>query len=127
VKTTEKTKIEKILIIEDSADVRECLAQMARRLGYEVSVAGSGEEGIKLAEGGDFDLFTVDLHLPGELEGMSLLEKLRSQWPLVKVVVVTGYPPDSTEELQALGIEEYIAKPFDLSHFADVIERSLKG
>ncbi len=115
----------KILIIEDSSEVQQCLSWTARKLGHEVTEAGTGDQGLELAEGHDFDLIISDLHLPGQLEGVELIGKLRAGKPKTPVIVVSGYPSESLDECFALGVKDFLVKPFELSFLSDVIERVL--
>ncbi len=116
----------KILIIEDSSEVQECLSWTARKLGHEVTEADTGDQGLELAKGQDFDLIVSDLHMPGKIEGVALIAKLRSSRPKTPVIVVSGYPSESLDECYALGVKDFLVKPFELSFLSDVIERVLE-
>lgn len=116
----------KLLIIEDSREVQDCLSWTARKLGHEVIAAGNGEQGLNLAEKDDFALIISDLHLPGGLAGTELIKNLRESCPEVPVIVVSGYPSDSLEECYELGISDFLVKPFELSFLANAIEKALE-
>jgi len=115
----------KLLIIEDSSEVQECLSWTARRLGHQVVAASNGEQGLSLAESDDFALIISDLHLPGDLFGTELIKRLREARPEIPVVVVSGYPSEMLDECHALGIKDFLVKPFELSFLSNVIERVL--
>jgi two-component system, cell cycle sensor histidine kinase and response regulator CckA len=80
-----------VLLVEDDDQVRAFVRTLLMNDGYKVIEAGTGEEGLKAAEGsGHIDLLLADMLLP-ELSGFDLAEKLLERRPNLKVLFVTGY------------------------------------
>ena len=68
----------RLLIIEDDRESADYLAKAFREVGYVADLAGDGEEGLALAESGDYDVLVVDRMLP-KRDGLSLIGSLRDK------------------------------------------------
>ena len=68
--------MEKILIVEDDTAIAEIERDYLSLRGYEGTLAGDGETGLRLGQSGDFDLILLDLMLPG-MDGFAVCRKLR--------------------------------------------------
>ncbi len=105
---------QRILVVEDEADLAELLALHLRDLCQEVVQAADGRSGLALAQNGDFDLIVLDLMLPG-LDGLELCRRLRRAPPHTPILMLTA---KSTEGDRVLGIEsgadDYLCKPFSI-------------
>lgn len=111
-----------ILIVDDEAIVRESIRDWLNDAGYEVSVAESGEEALKLIEGQDFGMMVLDLRLPG-IDGLAVLKRAKVVKPDIKTVVITAYPTMLTqEEASKLGAIDYLVKPV----FPDKLEELIR-
>ncbi|TFW09959.1 response regulator [Oxalobacteraceae bacterium OM1] len=110
-----------VLVVDDSQDIRELTENVLRTKGYRVLTAASGEEALAVAERyGDVDLVFTDVIMPGGMNGLQLIERLREHRPELPVLVATGYMdelPQSRKPDEALDI---MVKPFRL---ADLVER----
>ncbi len=115
----------KILIIEDSEEVQLCLSRIIKRMGHEIVTASEGNAGLNLVQTAEVDIVISDLHMPGELEGPNLIRRVRELKPNVPVVVVSGYPSDCMDECYAMGIKDFLVKPFEISFLSQVIDRIL--
>jgi DNA-binding NtrC family response regulator len=84
---------ERIMVIEDDADVREVMVTGLERLGYEVIDGGDGANALKIAEDRDLaiDLLLTDVVLPHGNSGPDLAAALAKQWRQMKVLMMTGY------------------------------------
>lgn len=84
----------KILIIDDEKDLCELMKLNLESMGkFEVTVAYSGQEGIKKAKETNFDLVISDFSMPG-MDGKEVLETLKNFNPLLPVVLFTVYHDD---------------------------------
>ena len=105
---------ERILIVEDEEDIRELMRYNLSREGYQVSEAGTGEEGVRLARETKPDLVLLDLMLPG-IDGLEVCKVLKKDETLsgLSIIIVTakGEEPDIVTGLE-LGADDYITKPF---------------
>ena len=121
---------ERILVVEDEADVRSILVQAFTQLGYRVFAAANGPEALRVweKEEGKIDLLFSDVVMPGGLNGLQLARKLREKKPDLKVILASGY---SKEALDGVNIEKermlYLCKPFDLQVLAACVREALKG
>ena len=116
-----------ILIIDDEAYVRRLIRMVLERYGYEVSEAGSAEEGLEMLHSASPDAVTVDLMMPG-LSGVDLLkakavdERIRD----VPALIVTAIGmEDQIEEALQLGAKQAISKPFSQSQLIEAIQALL--
>ena len=117
----------KILLVEDEPDNRDLVRIFLESDGHEVATAATGEEGLELARGGQFDLVLMDLSLPGEFDGIEATRRLRAdpRFDRVPVVALTAHAMrGDRERALAAGCDEHIAKPIvDLREFADEVTR----
>jgi len=105
--------MKKILYIEDNKDTADAVRIMLKFAGYDVITASSGKEGLKLAEGGSFDLFLLDIMLP-DMSGWDIFETLKKKGSNAKFAFLSAIPVSSErmEELKKSGVSDYITKPF---------------
>jgi two-component system cell cycle sensor histidine kinase/response regulator CckA len=113
--TVEPGGTETLLLAEDEPPVRELVARILRRLGYEVLVASDGEEAAQLfaREGDRIALVVLDVIMP-RLGGQQALARMRALRPDLKALFVSGYAPEATGigELLAGGRVAIVHKPF---------------
>jgi GAF domain-containing protein/FixJ family two-component response regulator len=117
--------MEKILIIDDSTQIRSFLSEMLFPLGYAVSTASDGKRGLDKALTERPDLILLDFNLP-RLSGIEILEALQKDNYEVPVILMTAHGSESVA-VQAfrLGVRDYIPKPFETEQILEVIERAL--
>ena len=105
---------EKILIVDDEEDILELVRYNLRSEGYQVVGTLSGEEALKKARTGVFDLIILDLMLPG-IDGLEVAKKLKAdeKTQAIPIVMLTakGEEADIVTGLE-LGADDYITKPF---------------
>ena len=80
-----------ILVVDDDAMLLRMTQIVLTEMGYEVSVAASGQEAnnaIESADGG-FGLVILDMRMP-DMDGTAVLERVHGRWPRLKVLLVTG-------------------------------------
>ena len=105
--------MEKILVVEDDADIQEVLKNYLMAEGYEVRLAEDGVEGLAAFQSWGPDLVLLDVMLP-KVDGFAVLELIRKE-SLVPVLMVTA--KDSVEDqvrVFHLQADDYIPKPFDM-------------
>src|SRR5579884_3263664 len=102
-----------VLIIDDEAEIRESLRTLLELEGYSVEVVGSGEEGLARIGQQTFDLVLLDLALP-DCNGLDLLGELRTQNPLLAVIMITAYGTVENAVLAMQGgATNFVQKPWD--------------
>ena len=101
-----------ILYLEDDADSIELVRFTLESAGINITVAGTGEEALQLANDQEFDLFLLDGLLPS-VYSFELCPKLRSASPNVPIVFYTalGFPAEVQQGTDA-GADAYLVKPF---------------
>lgn len=103
-----------ILIIDDEKDIRTALTGILEDEGYQVLSAESGVEGIECARQELPDLILLDIWMPG-MDGLEALEKLKSEFPQVTVIMISGHGTiDTAVRATKLGAFDFIEKPLSL-------------
>lgn len=114
-----------ILVIDDDPTVRSLLKDFLLIKGFDVDLAEDGERGIALIQEKPFDLFLVDLVLPG-MGGLEVLKKVYGMNIAVPAIVITGFGAIETAvEAIKLGAFDYITKPFVLEELLLSLQRTL--
>ena len=109
----------KILIIDDELTLRQTLARVLQRAGFEATTAESGEQGLAFLETTSFDLIYLDIRMPG-LAGPEVLKLIHAGHPTIPVVLFTAQP-DINSALEALrsGATDYLLKPLKPEAFIE--------
>jgi CheY-like chemotaxis protein len=116
---------ESVLVVDDEAPVRAIGARILRRLGYHVLEAGSGEEAIALAQRHPVHMLFTDVMMPG-MQGRELAERLRAEWPGLKVVFTSGYTDDVVLRHGVLGPGMlFLSKPYTAPALARMVRDAL--
>lgn len=113
-----------VLYIDDDEGLRLLAERKLRRLGFEVTTAGDGREGVELARTGHFDVVAVDHYMPGQ-DGLETLGALQALDHVPPVVYVTG-SEESRVAVAALkaGASDYVVKSIG-DDFFDLLSTAL--
>lgn len=106
----------RVLVVEDSEDVRELLAECVRSLGHEVHVAADGIEGVACFASVSPDIALLDVGLPG-IDGYELARRIRAQpgGAAVHLVALTGYGgAEVKRDAERAGFNLQLTKPIDI-------------
>jgi DNA-binding response OmpR family regulator len=107
----------RLLLIEDHAAVADVLRDALCEEGHEVSVAHSGEEGLREFVRDCPDAVLLDVRLPA-MSGVAVLREIRAQDRQLPVLVMSGVlEPQQIEELEMLGVSGVMEKPDILRYF----------
>jgi two-component system response regulator GlrR len=116
----------RVLIVEDDEVFLRPLRRALELGGFEVLVAGSGEEALDCLKSEDVDLVLTDQRLPG-MNGVTLVRQLKAEHPDVAIVVMTAYGTiEAAVEATRLGAEDYLVKPFESDEILLVLRRTLE-
>jgi signal transduction histidine kinase len=114
-----------IVVIEDDADSRDMLEMLLELDGFQVSVAGDGEEGLAIIREQKPDVAFVDIGLPG-IDGYQVAQGVRETFTSqdVCLVALTGYGrPDDVQAALRCGFDDHLTKPLNLEKLADILAR----
>jgi DNA-binding NtrC family response regulator len=120
------SKETRILVVDDDKEFSDGLAEHLKELGFDVSVAYDGREGLDEFHKSDFRLVLTDLEMPG-MDGMELLHGIKKQDSRSVVVVITGHGTIE-RAVQAIrdGAYDFITKPVKFDELDIVVARALE-
>jgi len=100
-----------VLIIDDEASLRQTMARILLRAGFEVTTVASGQESFAILQEHSFDMAYLDIRLP-DMNGLEILKRIRSQFPEMPIILFTAQP-DLHSAVEALrsGATDYLMKP----------------
>ena len=117
---------QQVLVVDDEANLRRVLAAQLARDGYDVHVAGDGEEGLAMLREHHIDLVITDLRMP-RVDGMELLrEALRLDADLPVVMITAHGTVDNAVEALKTGAFDYLTKPFDQAEVRTIVRKALR-
>jgi CheY-like chemotaxis protein len=119
------TDKKRILVVDDSEDLRELYQLLLEEAGYAVDSAGNGVEGFIHARAHPADLIISDVVMPG-MDGLELLQKLRSDLPppVPPVILCSGFDMTEREALRR-GALMFLRKPFARGDLLEFVARGL--
>lgn len=114
---------ERILVIEDDADVRTFMVDCLAMLGYSVTEAAHGRAGLDRLEIDDPHLLMVDFAMPG-MNGLEVIDEVRRKRPDLPVVLATGYA-DVDVSKESMDGFDVLRKPFQIGDLARTVKAAL--
>ncbi len=118
-----------ILVVEDSADIRDLLAELLEGEGYRLLFATKGEEGLASANAHHPQLILMDLSLPG-MDGWEAVRQLRKKEKglQVPIIAMSAHASEHTRcRALEVGCNDYIRKPFDTDQLLEVVARYINS
>jgi signal transduction histidine kinase len=117
----------RLLVVDDEENIVLTISEVLRLEGYEVDVASSGREAVRLlGRGPEYDLVLTDLHMD-EGDGLSLLQEVRGRAPLTIVVVLTGFAAvESAIAALRHGAYDYLTKPCIIAELIHTVGRGIE-
>ncbi|MDA0747086.1 MAG: response regulator [bacterium] len=116
-----RNKLARVLVIDDEDNVRTPLRTILEMSGHEVDEAGNGLDGLEKFSACPADLVITDLNMP-RLNGEAFILRLRTDFPGVKIIVMTA---DREAISQTLGADAAVEKPFRLNEVLETVNRLL--
>lgn len=116
-----------ILIVDDSASIRQAVKIAVCGLGHAVTEAGNGQEGVTRASAARFDLVITDLNMP-VMDGLSMIRALRTKPDYAGVPIVfltTESDPTIKGQAKSAGATGWITKPFDADQLCRIVTKVL--
>jgi DNA-binding response OmpR family regulator len=117
-----------ILVVDDDPDILTAITTGLADTGANIETARDGNHAVSMAEQGSYDLVILDIMLP-QKSGFLVLEKLRQSKPpeqRPRVVMITGNQGQRHKQYaEALGVDEYLNKPFRMERLLEVTHKLL--
>ena len=115
-----------ILVVEDDAGLQNLLRKLLSQEGHQVTVVGSGQEAIRVAQEIPVHVLVTDLKLP-DIDGLDVLERILQIDSKVIGIVMTGYGSiDCAVKAMKAGAFDFLTKPFDNEAVVDSINKALE-
>ena len=116
-----------ILVVDDEAEIREGLQELLSSENFDVTVAESGEAGLRKLEDRPFDLMLLDVSLP-DRNGIELLREIRSRDPHLSVILITAFGSiDMARAAFKSGAQDYITKPWSNDELIAQVSLAIEG
>lgn len=115
-----------ILIVDDDSEITQSISFALKDLGFKVSIARDGNQGIAIAETQSPDLIILDMMMPRR-SGFLVLERLRQlESDPIPVIMITGNEGRRHRQYaEMLGVSDYIHKPFPMDKLVSSVQRVL--
>jgi len=120
------TSQERVLIVDDEEQMRDLLAKVLEKNGFQVAAAGDGAQALALLEKEPVDLVVTDVRMPG-LGGMEALKAIKELNPDIIVIIMTAFGSiDQAVQAVKEGAYDYINKPFKIDEMLLTIRKALE-
>ena len=114
-----------VLIIEDESVLARKMGKYLEQAEFEVRICGTGAEGLQALESFQPDAVLLDFNLPGELNGIDVLARIRQYDSGVKVILVTGHGNlRLAVDAMKAGAYDYMSKPVVLSEIKLLLDKA---
>ncbi|AXS81010.1 HD domain-containing phosphohydrolase [Dechloromonas sp. HYN0024] len=116
-----------LLFVDDEPGILSALRRLFRPHGYQIFIAEGGAAGLEILEKEHIDLVVSDMRMP-EMDGATFLKEVRSRWPAVTRILLTGYA-DITSTVAAINqgeIYRYISKPWDDNEIVTIVREAIE-
>ncbi len=114
---------QRVLVVDDDANIRSLLSVLLRYEGYNVFEAGDGLEAVHQLKKRHFDVVISDFRMP-RFDGMQLLAMCRLLWPETAVVIVSGEDSDWTELAMRGGAHAWAKKPYERNQLITLVRQA---
>ena len=116
----------KVLIVDDAPDTLEIIQKLLYYEGFDVTIALTGEEGVKKTEEEKPDVILMDINLPG-IDGTEALRRIRMVNPIQCVIMLTAFATvDNAIHALKEGAFDFVKKPFENEHLIHIVKQSLE-
>ena len=116
--------MKKILVAEDNEGLRALFRKVLEHEGHSVMEAANGREVMNILRRAKVDLCITDLAMP-EQEGIETIQMIRSEYPEMKIIVVSGAGPEMLQVSRKLGATASLSKPVDVETLLKTVREVL--
>ncbi|MBW3141095.1 response regulator [Ferrimonas balearica] len=115
-----------ILLVEDNLINQQVATELLKSAGYQVTVAGNGQEAVDLVAASDYDLVLMDIQMP-VMDGLEATRTLRQTHPHLPIIAMTAHAMAGDKEKSlAAGMNDHITKPIVLPELFETVKRFLE-
>ena len=115
----------RILIVDDEETIRLALRKFLRSRGYEVEIAGSGDQALQILDKQSFSLMLCDVRMPG-MTGVQVVPQARQRDHDLAIIMLTAVNDAATAtEVLSAGASDYLMKPVELADLQQAVDRAL--
>src|ERR1700677_2169577 len=116
----------KVLLVDDDEIVRWTLGRVLEQSGFDVTVAASVPEALKLISSEIYDVLLTDLHMPGAGDGLTVVSAMRHANPKAITLLLTAFPEmEAASHAILLQADQILVKPMDVTALVEVIKQRL--
>lgn len=114
----------RVLVVDDDEAHAQAVADSLAGDDYECTIAGSGQQGLEQIESENFDVIVTDLRM-GEVDGLNILSKAKTEQPDAEVIVLTGHSSvHSAVTAMQGGAYTYLTKPLDITELRSAVRKA---
>jgi signal transduction histidine kinase len=117
---------ERILVVDDEANVREMVSKIINLMGHEAVTAGNGKEASEILRQEPFSIMITDVKMP-EMDGFELMRAVRDQFPGTYIICMTAHGASyAYTDVVGVGATDYITKPFTIDEMIAKLNRVIR-
>ncbi len=118
-----RTKVKKVLIVDDNEQMARCLADMVNFFSVSCDTASDGKEAVQCLQDNRYSLVIADTHMP-DVSGFRLLKHIRKNHPGLPVALISTRNSQMTQGMVVKnGPDFYLPKPFKSSDIQDLLKQ----
>jgi PAS domain S-box-containing protein len=111
-----------VMVVDDEDDIRAVMSEVLELQGYTVLAACDAPQALRLLKEARPDMLVTDVGLPNGMNGRQLADHVRTQWPQLPVLMVTGYAESTVMKNEKLPAQmEILTKPFAMNALVDKV------
>ena len=118
----DKNGCDRLLIVEDEPEILSILTELLQRRGYDITACNNGDSALQLVKRKQFSIILTDFRMPGT-DGFKFIESLKEIIPLSRLIVMSGYGKQVSEDLFKMGVKNYLVKPIDFDNLIKMINK----
>lgn len=116
----------RILIVDDEKNIALTLKELLALKGYDVQAVFTGTGAIERLGQGDLDLILLDIQMP-DISGVEILRQAKKNYPDIKTVVLSGFLEEYDREIEEIGCNAFLNKPFSIKTLIRLLDSVLLG
>ena len=116
----------RVLVIDDTAVIRDFLSEVLSDDGFKVEIAADGKSGYEMALKHDYVVIFCDVHMP-EMSGLETVRKIKQVKPEIPVVMTDSFPDKLAKEATQAGALCCLAKPFALDEVRETVKTIIES